>query len=227
MKFLMGLWMKMKKLILMCLLASVVVLPMGCALFGVIANAIPQYVKPKYTGLQNQSVAVMVWADRAIRVDYPSVQMDIAGSIQKKMVDLTTTGDRPDELKGMTMPVKPQSIYRYQQDHPEIDGMPIADIAPRFGVTRLLYIEVERLTTRSTQSLDLFRGGLVATLKVLEIKDGKATVAYTENNVGAIFPPKSREEGVPGSNDYLMYMGVVNEFSTAVVRRLITYEEER
>ena len=52
---------------------------------------------------------------------------------------------------------------RYQLDHPEVDTMPIGDIAPRLGVSRLIYIEVERFSTRADASISLFRGSIMAT----------------------------------------------------------------
>jgi hypothetical protein len=63
-------------------------------------------------------------------------------------------------------------------------------------VTRLIYIEVEDFSTQSRMATNLVRGEMTATLRVVEIKDGKAKVAFEENNVHAVFPKKSPEEGV-------------------------------
>ena len=44
--------------------------------------------------------------------------------------------------------------------------MPIENIAPRLGVSRLIYIEVEDFSTRAAASISLFRGSMMATVRV-------------------------------------------------------------
>src|SRR5437763_890065 len=72
--------------------SSFILLPSGCALLGVAAYKLTsaQTVKPKYTNLANQTVGVMVWADRGIRIDWPTLQLDLANSIDKKLKEQTT-----------------------------------------------------------------------------------------------------------------------------------------
>ena len=219
--------MKTRVMVSVLVLGAVALAVGGCALLGVVANAVPKYEPAKYNGLQNQTVAVMVWADRGIRIDYPSVQLDACGAIYNQLIDQLDDKQAAKELKGAKFPYRPQSIVRFQADHPEMDGLPITDIAPRLGVSRLIYVEIEQLATRSAASLELYRGSIVATVRVVEVANGKATVVYTENNVGAIFPPKSPAEGVPGLNDYDTYLGAIRQFSIEVANRFITHEVEQ
>src|SRR5687768_7280245 len=87
----------------------------GCAALSLVAHALPPAtVQPKYTGLANQSVGVMVWADRGIQNDWDSLQLDLANAIQKKLVD----DKKAKTLVGATYPVQPASIVRYQRSHP-------------------------------------------------------------------------------------------------------------
>ena len=202
-----------------CLLPSLL---SGCAVVGVVAHALPPAnILPKYSGLAGQSVGVMVWADRGIRIDYPTIQVDLATSLQNKLKNLDI-----EDLEGTTWPVDPRSIVRYQQDHPEIQAMSVTDVAPKLGVLRLIYIEIEQFATRSEASLDLYRGSITATIKVIEIANGTATVAFEENNVQVVFPPKVPQEGIPSGNDYRMYMGTVDEFTSAAALRFITHPED-
>jgi hypothetical protein len=174
-----------------------------------------------YTGLAGQSVGVLVWTDRGIHIDWPTLPLDAANAIENKMMHASA-----HELDKTKFPVEPASILRYQQDHPDIDAQGVLELAPQLGVSRLLYVEVEDFSTRAAASLDLYRGTLTGTLKVIEIKDGKAKVAYEEPNIRAVYPPKSPEEGVPRGNDYQFYLGTVDAFTTEVVHRLVSHSED-
>ncbi len=194
----------------------------SCVALGVVAAKMPPpTVLPKYDGLAGQTVGVMVWADKGVQIDWNSIHLDLASAVQKR---LQSSKDR--EMKGSTYPVQPASIARWQQDHPESEGSPITMIAPRLGVSRLIYIELEEFATRSDLSVDLFRGSGKATVKVVEIDSGKATVAYTEQNVAAAFPPKAPREGIPNAGDYRIYGGTVDALAGRISTIFLRHEEE-
>jgi hypothetical protein len=193
----------------------------GCAVLGVAAHALPPpTIEASYQGLAGQSCAVMVWADRGLRIDYPSIQLDAAASLQNKL-------KLAKAMKDTTWPLDPRSIVRYQLDHPEVDVMSITDVAPRLGVSRLIYVEIERFSTRSDESMQLYRGSIMATIKVVEVNDGVGTVAFEENSVQAKFPPNVPDEGYPKGNDYQFYLGTINAFSDEAIKRFVPYQEER
>src|SRR5215213_2725554 len=100
----------MRKMSCLLLLLSLA----GCNALGVAAYKLtpPPTIKPKYTNLQNQSIGVMVWADRGLRIDWPSLQLDLANTIQTKLNNPENA--KKKELKGVTYPVQPASIVRYQ-----------------------------------------------------------------------------------------------------------------
>jgi len=207
-------------------LSSILVLSLlltsGCNVLGFAAAALPPpTVRPRYTGLTGQSVGVLVWTDRGIRIDWPTLPLDAGNGIQSKLRHTSA-----HELDKTTFPVEPASILRYQQDHPDLDAEGVLALAPQLGVTRLLYVEVDDFSTRAAASLDLYRGTLTGTLKVIEIKDGTAKVAYEEPNIRVIYPPKSPEEGVPRGNDYQFYLGTLDVFTTQIVHRLVSHSED-
>jgi hypothetical protein len=203
----------------------------GCGILGVAAYKLKpaETVKPKYTNLTNQTVGVMVWADRGIRIDWPTLQFDLANSIDKKLKEQTTDAKGKPKAKtllGVTYPVQAASIVRYQKDHPEVEAMPIAEVAPRLGATRLIYIEMEDFATRSDQAVELFRGQAKATVRVLEITNGQAKEAYVWENVQTGFPPKAPPEGVPNAGDRRIYIGTVDALATEVVHLFVPYQVE-
>lgn len=200
----------------------------GCTAIGFVAQALPRPpVKPVYIGFENQSVAVMVWADRGIRIDFPQISLNTATGIQTRLATPVDDKGKPKEMakefKGATFPYIPASVVRYQMEHPETDGMAITEVAPKLGVTRLIYVEVEQFQTRSDSAVDLFRGTMIGTLRVVEVNNGVAKIAYEENGIRVDFPKKSREEGVPELGDAKTYAGTVSIFSQEIVNKFIEH----
>ncbi|MEA2711119.1 MAG: hypothetical protein QOF78_3720 [Phycisphaerales bacterium] len=220
---------KHQRAILYSLFSILLLMQSGCTLLGVAAYKLkpPETVQPKYMGLENKSVGVMVWADRGLRIDWPTIQLDVANTVQKKLNDYQKAKKREAKtLVGTSFPVLPASIVRYQKDHPEIEAMPITDIAPRLGVNRLIYVELEEFATRSEQALALFRGTANATVKVVEIHNGEAIVPFEQNNVKTAFPPKAPPEGIPNAGDVRIYAGTVDALATEIARLFVQYQLE-
>jgi len=196
----------------------------GCAAVGVAAHALPPAtILPAYDGLLGQSVGVMVWADRGVRIDFAAIQVDLANAVQKR---LEAAAPKAKQLKGTTFPVKPASIVRYQQDHPEIDGSPVNMVAPKLGVTRLVYVEIESFATRSELSVDLFKGTSSASMKVLEVNGTNVKTGYNESGIRVSFPPKAPREGIPNVGDGKIYGGTIDALATQIANRLLPHEEE-
>lgn len=187
----------------------------GCGpTIGWALSKLPPPIPAKYASLKGQSVAVMVWADRGIRVDFPHIQLDTANGIQAKLINASK--DFKDELKDTRFPVRAASAARLQEEHPEWAADNIEEIAPRLKVSRLIYVEIGGFQTRPDSAVDLFRGTVTATVRVVEVTNGKARVVYTEENVRTVYPEKSAEEGVPGIGDFETYRQTVNEFTSSV-----------
>lgn len=218
-----------------CILTSALCLSLpGCNLLGLGAQlAPPPMVDAQYKGMAGQSVGVMVWADRGVRIDWSPIRMDLANSIQVLLSPKKPSkeGKPPKEIKefkGATFPVLPKSIVRYQDDHPEIEGEPITDVAPRLTVTRLIYVEIEDFATRAPGAVDLYRGSASATLKIVEVdpQTKTAKVAYEENGITAEFPRNAPEDGVAGAGDQKMYVGTIKALAEEIVKRLVPYQAE-
>jgi hypothetical protein len=133
------------------------------------------------------------------------------------------------ELEGVTFPTTPAAVVRFQQNHPEYEAVPPAEVAAKLGARRVIYVEIENLQTRSDASVELYRGSASATLKVIEIPEGaqKGTVAYDEGHISAVFPPHAREEGRPEGNDFTYYRGIVDALTTELAKRFVPYEEDQ
>lgn len=211
------------------LLTSSIFLPLaGCQLLGVAAYKLtpPPTIKPKYTGLKDRSIGVMVWVDRGLRIDWPNASLDLANAVQGKLKAEQEQG-KQKTLSGATFPVLPASIVRYQRDHPELEALTITDVAPKFRVQRLIYVELEELATRSEASVQLFRGVASATVRVIEVADDEnSTIAFEQNSVQTAFPPRAPAEGVPNAGDYKIYVGTIDALATEIVHLFVPYQLE-
>ena len=205
------------------LLLGITVGAAGCSVLGVAAHALPEPKVPaRYSGLRGHSVAVLVWAPRGLETDYPALRLDLVTAVQARLKNAQQA--RKAELKDATFPHVPASMVRFQEDHPELERSPIVTVAPRLGVERLIYIELENFQTRSDQSVELFRGTATISLRVVEVEGGQAKVAYEESGLGVVFPPSAPAEGVPNADDSRIYRGTVDQLATGVARRFYAHE---
>jgi len=197
----------------------------GCNVVGVLAQAMPKdTIPPVYTKLAGESVVVYVWADRGVRIDWPDIQFNLTSGVQTKLQEAQKAD--PTELKDAKFPLGAASVARFQEDHPELESEPISHVAPMLNATRVIYVEISSFQTRSNDSVELYRGSITAIVKVLEVKDGKATTGFEDRNVAAVFPPKSPEEGTADLSDDLVYQGAVKEMATQIAIRFIHHGQE-
>ncbi|MFN4243395.1 MAG: hypothetical protein ACK4PI_09180 [Tepidisphaerales bacterium] len=198
----------------------------GCIALGYAAASMPpRPVKARYDGLMGQSVAVMVWTERSIRIDFPAVQLDVANGVQQKLQQAQK--DNKPELKGTTFPIEPRSVVRFQVENPAVVLRPIEEVAAMLPVSRLIYVELIEFETRPVAQLELFRGRAVVSLRAVEVDDsGRARVAYREDPFTVVFPPKAPPEGILGVGDVRIYQGLVDELTTEIARRFHTYTPE-
>jgi hypothetical protein len=169
----------------------------------------------------------MVWAAEGPLIDFPDIRTDVAAGLQNKLqqaIDVKTK-----ELAGVTFPKPAQAIVRMQDNHPEYEAMPLTEVAAKLGVSRVIYVEIDNLQTRSDASVELYRGSGSAMVKVVEVPPdgGPGTVAYDESGILAVFPPNAGEDGSPRGNDRTIYRGTVDTLTTEIAKRFVPYQEEQ
>jgi hypothetical protein len=197
----------------------------GCAAIGVIADKMPRPpVKAKYE-LAGKRTAVMVWADRGITIDRPSIQLDLAASVANRIEQGITAKNPP--VRDARIDPSPESIVRWQKDNPAHDALPVTVFAPALATERLIYIEVTRLSTRTAQSFVLYRGSATASVKVVEINpDLTARVAWEVRDLSVNFPRKGNEDGTPKGSDDEFYVGTIRELADEIAKLFIEHPAE-
>jgi hypothetical protein len=211
------------------LLSSILFAAPGCTILGVLAGKVvpAPTIQPKYTGLKDQTVAIMVWAGDGTLIDFPDVRLDLAGGLQTKLQQAEKA--KTKSVTGIKFPVSTAAVVRFQDNHPENDAKPLAEVAPKLNVSRVIYVEIENLQTRSNASVELFRGSGSATVKIVEVPPGggPGTIAFEESGIESVFPPKAREEGTPDGNDFAIYRGTLDALTTEIAKRFVPYQEEQ
>jgi hypothetical protein len=91
------------------------------------------------------------------------------------------------------------------------------------NVSRLIYVEIVSLSIHPNDSVDLSKGTALANLKVVEVAGGKATMAYTNDNISGEYPPKSPPEGMPELSDDVVYAKSVDALTTEMAKVFITH----
>ena len=182
-------------------------------------------VVPHYKGFRGQSVAVLVSTDRSTQIDFQQLQLDTARGVQAKLAKAQPSAD---ELKGTTFPKdkSPEALYAFQRNNPNLMYEPMVNVAPRLGVSRLIYIEVESFQLHPEEVPELYRGSMAARVQVFEVAGGVAKSAFDER-ARVSFPERSPEEGLPDLGDGKTYIGTLDAFTTAVLEKFVTHQEAR
>ncbi len=200
----------------------------GCNLVGgAAAILMKERDEPaSYTDLKGQSIAVMIWADDTVSRDYPTIRQDVASAVQSIL-----SNTKVEELKGSRF-IDPRSVTQWQDRHPDLNGMALQDIAPKLHVSRVIFIEVQSVETRAPMSPDLFKGTILATMKVARVDNVGSTtqpavarIDFEEQNIRTIYP-KLSPEGVLDANPEQFYHGTVKQFAEQVSLRFFPHPKE-
>jgi hypothetical protein len=192
----------------------------GCAILGVAANAIPEPPIPASVVLTNHKVGVMVWCDRGLRSDWPTIQKDLGASVQSRLLE--SQKNKAKELENVSFPFPAESFVRWQKEHPGFEAEPITEVARRLHVTRLIYIEIDDLTTRTSQTMAMYRGRATATVKVIGVEGGTSKVIHQET-IKVHYPRHSTEEGSPEGTDERMYLGTMVALADQIALRFVQH----
>jgi len=175
-----------------------------------------------YTGLAGMKCAIMIWADAPTRTEFNQVQVDLARALQGKLSKPAAEQESSKKQNPAPQFIDPRSVVRYQREHPEIEGMPITQVALHLGVQRVVYVELEQLQTQSPRSILLLKGLAKATLRVVEVNNGKAAIAFEEPAITADYPRTAREGVAPNDkiNERTIYEGTLLELARKLAARL-------
>jgi hypothetical protein len=217
----------LKKHLGFCALLAAVGLMGGCNIVGAIAGKAPKPdILAAYKGLAGKSVGVMVYVDPNAAMNWPTLQLDLANYLDYKLKE-AQKDEKLEDLVGTTFPYQPRSFVRYQREHPGIEALPITEVAPKLGVERLIYVQVNDFTTRAEGTITMYLGRIDVTLQVVEIDPATKTakVAYSDPNIKLKFPRKAPDEGLLSGNDRTIYQGTLDEITTELAVKFFRHPD--
>jgi hypothetical protein len=115
-------------------------------------------VHPRYTGLENQTVAVAVDLDMMTSYEHPSVALNIAVNVSRRI---------RENVKGVTV-VSATSVADWQYRTPHWNSMAYGEIAETLGVDRVVLIDIYEYRLHPPGNQWLWEGVCVANVGIIE-----------------------------------------------------------
>lgn len=151
---------------------SGIVTTVGCketaAFIAYVVPKPPKYEDPKYKGLENSSVAVLIYADGLVQYEYPYARLEMMTLITNRI---------SQNVKNCHV-VEPRTVLRYQDSNTEWFLKDKTAIARDLQVDHVLYICLSRYTLRLPSSEHLCRGDILADVSLY-----KASLPETSSRV--------------------------------------------
>jgi len=157
-------------------------------------------VPAEFPYLQGREVCVVVWADSETLFEYPWVQLELSENVVATM--------KPN-VKGISFTPN-RSIVELQGRDVDWDRKDPALLGARFGVDRLLMIELTQYTTREPQSPHLYRGRIAANVKVYNVHYRNSDPVF-KTSLEVVYPPGS--VGQWGSDDQSVRKATMEAFA--------------
>ncbi|UCD75969.1 MAG: hypothetical protein JSV91_03420 [Phycisphaerales bacterium] len=205
------------------LLAAGAWLLSGCQLGQLIGGAAQnaEYQKlievlPKYEGLDNQMVAVVVVADLATLYEHPDLVRAVTGGVTLRI---------GKDVPGVKI-VHPDAIVEWQYRTPQWDALPFGDLTEKLNVDRVVYVDIYEYRLHPPGNSWLWEGVCAANVGVIE-RDGIDPDVFADSfNVTAEFP---RITGVTreAADASRIERGLLTEFTKHVAWLFYTHEEPK
>ncbi|MEQ8844382.1 MAG: hypothetical protein RIB58_05955 [Phycisphaerales bacterium] len=137
-------------------------------------------VEAEYEGLQGQSVAVVIDASRGIYM----TSERIVGAI---MVEITARLEANADVESI---VPPDEVWRVMYDEPDLLDRTYDEIAERFGVTRLIVIQLDEFRLSESGNQYVWSGQAAGNLIVVEADSFIEDDVRLERYVNVTYPDK-------------------------------------
>lgn len=135
-------------------------------------------VMPKYTGLENHTVAVLVEADYSTTFERPGLVGTVAGGVTARIAKW---------VPGVQV-LDPQIVLQWQYAKPQWNTLPYGEIAEQLNVDRVVFVEVLEYRLNPPGNRWLWEGVAVARVGIIERKGIDPDTFAEVFEVNAKFP---------------------------------------
>jgi hypothetical protein len=185
----------------------------GCWLAAAQERANGHKVAADYTGLADQSVAVVVYADQAQTDEFPDARTEIsnflAAAFRTKIPSVRLLDFR--------------EVTAWQDDTLNWSALPEKDIGKHFSADRVLYIELLDYSTRANNSFGDLQGHIKAQCKVFETNSPGATPAWSD--LIEVRWPKDHPLDPASGSEVAVRKRALEQFSNDLVNRFVEHRE--
>ena len=160
----------------------------GCAMGQLVGGMAQNYeyaklieVHPKYNGLENRTIAVLVELDMMTKYEHPNVEMTIATNLASR-IQRYVPGARV---------VAPNRVAQWRFRTPQWSSMPYSEMAERLGVDRLVHVDVYEYRLNPPGNRYLWEGVCSAYVSVAEV-DGLDPDSFADSfTIESLYPAMS------------------------------------
>jgi hypothetical protein len=158
-------------------------------------------VTPKYAGLENKTVAVLVDADLSTLYENPGVVANIAGGV---------SGRIQQHVPGVKV-LSPNAIINWQYRTPQWNALPYGELAQQLNVDRVIHVDLLEYRLNPPGNRWLWEGVCLGRVSIIE-RDGLDPDTFSQTfDLNAKFPNISGV-GRESANQAQIQTGLLAQF---------------
>lgn len=171
-------------------------------------------VKAEFAGLAGHNVAIVIYADEKVQLEYPYARLRVASMIAAEL---------RKRIKNIKV-IDPRRVVRYQHENIHWDEMDKTKLGKRFGADYALYVTLVEYTTRERGMINLFRGSIVAEAAVYQtsLPERQARV-WRVSEIRVLYPPEA-PMGQPGEDDRKIRYETERSFTDKLVKKFYKHK---
>jgi len=135
----------------------------GCdaARYGLWLTHVPEKIKVKaeFGALRNHTVAILIYADESVQLEYPAVRLTLGAHISAEL---------KKHIKKIRV-IPPLATARYQDENSHRESFDKQKICKDLKADFVLFVALEEYTTRVYGSMDAYQGRITATAELYDV----------------------------------------------------------
>ena len=208
--------MNAQKLFLIAMLSMLAIACGGCGGARFLAYVLSpenqdQTVEAEYTGLDNHTVAIVVFADPGVQFYYPYVRQELSMMIAAQM---------QKNLKQVRI-YDPARVIGYQNDTLDWEAQDKTALGKLFGVDYVMYVSLTTFETKEMGMEYLYRGNIEADVAIYDThKNERESKTWSADGLRASYP----EQATPAENDLAIRATAEAKFADQLVKKFYKHK---
>jgi hypothetical protein len=178
-------------------------------------------VEAEYKGLDNHSLAIVVFADNKVRYEYPTGREHVARAIAFEF----GKEEPRDKIKKLRV-VDPGGVLGYQERNIHWDEMDKTQLGKVLGADLVLFVTLVEFTTREPQSVGLLRGVVTADVAIYQTSLPERESRVWQGEEIRVVYPEGDSLGIQGADDRKIRQETVARFAQKVVWKFYQHKEK-